>query len=207
MQPRIARSTPRLVFNYFFYLHYGSLSLSILMYAIFLIESVLGVEDGLASNTLLVLLASLYFGLVGRDVSKFCAETLLNQAVGFERDRDVEQSVHKGSNCGICGCAVVSTELGEGNSQSVDLFDKTIVLRCNHKFHSSCIRGWALLGKMSMCPLCKEEVDMRAVLVQPWEFRSQLWGSLLDAVKYLTVWNPIIIVVVQVVVHLLGPSE
>jgi len=30
----------------------------------------------------LVLLASLYFGLVGRDVSKFCAETLLNQAVG-----------------------------------------------------------------------------------------------------------------------------
>jgi len=58
-----------------------------------------------------------------------------------------------------------------------------------------------------MCPLCKEEVDMRAVLVQPWEFRSQLWGSLLDAVKYLTVWNPIIIVVVQVVVHLLGPSE
>jgi len=75
--------------------------------------------------------------------------------------------------------------------------DRTVSLNCQHLFHSWCIRGWAIVGKKDVCPICAEKVDLSATFVNPWEKQSILWGNILDAVRYLIVWNPIILLAVN----------
>ena len=68
-----------------------------------------------------------------------------------------------------------------------------------------CIRGWTLVGKKDCCPVCNEKVSMRAVSsTTPWETQSLMWSQLLDSVRYLVVWNPVIIVVTQFTLYEFG---
>ena len=53
------------------------------------------------------------------------------------------------------------------------------------------------------CPNCGEKVDVRSVLGgAAWEKNPNLiWGQLLDALRYLIVWNPIIMLFVRFSVY------
>ncbi|KYQ92945.1 hypothetical protein DLAC_05544 [Tieghemostelium lacteum] len=73
---------------------------------------------------------------------------------------------------------------------------------CKHVFHEWCIRGWSLVGKKNMCPHCNEKVNLRELSDNPWEKQTFIWGSLLDSVRYLVVWNPIILYLIQWLVYL-----
>lgn len=42
------------------------------------------------------------------------------------------------------------------------------------------------------------QVDLRTLFVSPWQTQSVVWSRLLDAVRYLVVWNPLIVIVCQV---------
>ena len=67
------------------------------------------------------------------------------------------------------------------------------------------MRGWAIVGKQSVCPNCGERVDIRSVLGStPWENQNLIWAQLLDALRYLIVWNPIIIIFVQLSAYEFG---
>jgi len=42
--------------------------------------------------------------------------------------------------------------------------EQNFKLDCGHSFHEWCIRGWILLGKKDLCPVCKEKVSSKPSL-------------------------------------------
>ena len=80
----------------------------------------------------------------------------------------------------------------------------TYQLECRHLFHESCIRGWCLIGKKSICPYCKEKVDMKQFVQNPWDTQQVLYLQLLDLVRYFVVWQPLIFILAQTIIKLSG---
>lgn len=83
--------------------------------------------------------------------------------------------------------------------------DATVQLACKHLFHGTCVRGWCVVGKKDTCPCCREKVDLRAVFAgRPWETRNLSWLQMLDMLRYLVVWNPLILGVLSVALKMMG---
>lgn len=82
--------------------------------------------------------------------------------------------------------------------------DSEICLDCGHRFHGFCIRGWVMIGKRDICPVCKEKVNTKGIFASPWQKSDRMWSQLLDGVRYLIVWNPIIVFCVYLVFTLSG---
>jgi RING finger protein 121 len=67
------------------------------------------------------------------------------------------------------------------------------------------ISGWLIIGKKETCAYCKEKVDMRQFKGNnPWQTTQAIYLSILDGVRYLMVWNPIILVAVHLLFNLFG---
>ncbi len=64
-----------------------------------------------------------------------------------------------------------------------------------------------MIGKKDMCPHCAEKINargqLRRVLTNAWDTQSLAWAQLLDGVRYLVVWNPLILVVTSALTYLL----
>ena len=84
-------------------------------------------------------------------------------------------------------------------------YDRVVTLPgCKHQFHEFCLRGWVIVGKKDTCPYCCEKCDLRALSRGPWDNHSLTWMHLLDAMRYLVVWNPIILVFTFVLLKMSG---
>ena len=81
--------------------------------------------------------------------------------------------------------------------------ERVVKLKCGHEFHEFCIRGWTIVGKQTVCPNCGDKVDINSVLgSSPWEKNpNKIWGQLLDALRYMIVWNPVIMLGVRFSVY------
>ncbi|XP_054410584.1 RING finger protein 175 isoform X3 [Pongo abelii] len=75
--------------------------------------------------------------------------------------------------------------------------------RC-FSFHEFCIRGWCIVGKKQTCPYCKEKVDLKRMISNPWERTHFLYGQILDWLRYLVAWQPVVIGIVQGINYSLG---
>lgn len=83
--------------------------------------------------------------------------------------------------------------------------EDVIELACGHMFHEFCARGWVMVGKKDACPNCGDKVHLRSLVgSSPWETQSLVWVHLLDALRYLIVWNPVILIVTQVALNGMG---
>lgn len=99
-------------------------------------------------------------------------------------------------------------------------------------FHEFCIRGWCIVGKKQTCPYCKEKVDLKKMFCNPypffinntavavnslligifyltifyfrWERPHVLYGQLLDWLRWLVAWQPMILFLVQGINWILG---
>jgi RING finger protein 121 len=72
-------------------------------------------------------------------------------------------------------------------------------------FHEFCARGWVMVGKKDACPNCGDKVHLRMLVgSSPWETQSLVWVHLLDALRYLIVWNPVILIVTQLALNGMG---
>jgi RING finger protein 121 len=72
---------------------------------------------------------------------------------------------------------------------SSDQDERLFVLTCGHKFHEYCIYGWCLIGKRQTCPFCREKVDLgRMFSALPFQKPHQLYGNLLEFIRYLFAW-------------------
>uniref|UniRef100_A0A8C3FPR2 Ring finger protein 175 n=1 Tax=Chrysemys picta bellii TaxID=8478 RepID=A0A8C3FPR2_CHRPI len=83
------------------------------------------------------------------------------------------------------------------------IIENTYQLSCNHVFHEFCIRGWCIVSKKQTCPYCNEKVDLKRMLSNPYPFLNKC-GQLLDWLRYLVAWQPVVIGIVQVINYSLG---
>lgn len=121
--------------------------------------------------------------------------------------------------CAVCGNRLLVSENEPG------VIENTYKLSCEHVFHEFCIRGWCIIGKKQTCPYCKEKVDLKKMFYNPypfniiinkqlsiffnifsyiylnnvcrWERPHVLYGQLLDWIRWLVAWQPLILLLVQ----------
>ena len=135
-----------------------------------------------------LLFYGLYFGVLGRDCAEVCTDFIQNN-LGTQKSLGL-----RAGTCAICG---------DGLKEAVIVADRTTeetvrLPGCGHQFHDLCIRGWTIVGKKDTCPFCKEKVSLKQLHKQrPWESSNVTWNRMLDLVRYLVAWNPIIILVLH----------
>lgn len=94
-----------------------------------------------------------------------------------------------------------------GGNDVVEPINPTLTLPCRHQFHEFCLRGWMMVGKKGTCPTCNEKVDfkkLRQLNTKPWDRGSLYWMQLLDMVRYMVVWNPIVFWIVDIFFYEIG---
>ncbi|KAI9328309.1 hypothetical protein DFJ73DRAFT_631736 [Zopfochytrium polystomum] len=194
MQP----STPRLVYKWYSHVYKVSVAVGALGYALVLVTffhvpSLFGVSEETEmyffQGGIITLFYGLYFGTLGRDFVDRLSDRMA-MMIGYYNKTGFPKKHLRNNVCAICGD---STEI-----------DKIVKLGCEHPFHETCIRGWTIIGKKDCCPYCKEKVDMKAFSRHAWDTTQILYLNLLDMLRYLIVWNPILFMVMHLFFNVLG---
>jgi RING finger protein 121/175 len=104
--------------------------------------------------------------------------------------------------CGICSGEMLDySHLGEALPEGVE---PCVQLRaCKHSFHLLCVKGWAVVGKKDLCPVCNEKVDLGSLLgTNPWETSNVQWLQQMDMFRYLVAYLPLVLLLFSAFVHL-----
>ncbi|XP_006875570.1 PREDICTED: RING finger protein 175 [Chrysochloris asiatica] len=139
----------------------------------------------------------LYYGIMGRDFAEICSDYMAS-TIGFYSISGMPSRSLSDNICAVCGQKIIVDLDEEG------LIENTYQLSCNHIFHEFCIRGWCIVGKKQTCPYCKEKVDLKRMISNPWERTHFLYGQILDWLRYLVAWQPVVIGIVQGINYSLG---
>lgn len=198
---------PKLVYKWYSVIHKVSYGVGLVGYVLILLcfLGVLRVFLGLSDEQdaevfgvgLIILFYGLYFGVLGRDFVVTISDKMA-VSMGYYNPSGFPNKHLRQSVCAICG------------DDTSDTFVKTegikiTTLVCSHVFHENCIRGWCILGKKDMCPYCKEKVDLKSFRGDnPWDTQQHLYLALLDAMRYLLVWQPLIFMTLHLVFNVLG---
>uniref|UniRef100_A0A914MSY5 RING-type domain-containing protein n=1 Tax=Meloidogyne incognita TaxID=6306 RepID=A0A914MSY5_MELIC len=221
-QTVIMGSTPRLVYKYFLFLHKMSYIFGIIGYFA-LLFTLIGINliFGIRPNTSLdfgihFLFYGLYYGVLSRDLAHILTDRLACK-IGYFTHDGLPKRVLENGVCAVCGNALHSLSengshlnLQNGHtptvlSEAMEVEEEKIyTLSCNHVFHEFCIRGWCVVGKLQTCPYCKEKVDLKRMFKNPWEKPHLFYGQLLDWVRYLVAWQPIIVMIVHFINTYMG---
>ncbi|GFR16033.1 RING finger protein 121 [Trichonephila clavata] len=203
LQKPIAGMTPRLVYKWFYLIYMISYAIGVVGYIIVLL-TLLGVNLMFRSLPqpwmdcgLLCLFYGLYYGVLGRDISEIITDKMAAK-IGYYTTTGIPVRQLESNICAVCGNPI----LVQDNSNAI--VEKTYNLTCGHTFHEFCIRGWCIVGKKQTCPYCKEKVDLKRMFCNPWEKPHIFYGSLLDFIRYLVAWQPVIFSGVQFVNYILG---
>lgn len=201
-QKPVDRTTPRLVYKWFLFLYKLSYGLGIIGYIIMMatfigINLIFGHAPPVWMDVALVFIFyGLYYGVLGRDLSELCTDKIAVHLGYYNIEGIPSKSLPK-NICGLCANVLFVSE----NEQGV--IEDTYKLTCDHVFHEFCIRGWLIIGKKQNCPYCKEKVDM-SKLFNAWQKPHLLYGQLLDWLRYLLAWQPLILFIVQGINYLFG---
>uniref|UniRef100_A0A183CLC3 RING-type domain-containing protein n=1 Tax=Globodera pallida TaxID=36090 RepID=A0A183CLC3_GLOPA len=163
-----------------------------------------------------LLFYGLYYGVLGRDLAHSLTDRLACK-IGYFTHDGLPKRVLESDVCAVCGNNLHKPSSNQNNFNPLDEAqggvmteavevpeEKTYTLACNHVFHEFCIRGWCMVGKLQTCPYCKEKVDLKRMFKNPWEKPHLFYGKLLDWIRYLAVWQPIIVAVVHLINGYLG---
>ncbi|KAI8467837.1 MAG: hypothetical protein J3K34DRAFT_460175 [Monoraphidium minutum] len=194
---KVDQRTPRKVYTFFLAAYQVAWTLGVAGYILLILDlfgiGLLLAAIGLPPGTSFVLLwYGLYFGILGRD----CAEVMADQMAAGLNGR-LSSTAHA---CGICAGELKDySHLGE----SAEGAEPVRQLSCKHSFHELCVRGWTIVGKKDVCPVCNEKVDLRHLYSdRPWETQNLSWLQMLDAIRYMVVYNPMIFLVFSLFAHL-----
>uniref|UniRef100_A0A7S3QMI0 RING-type domain-containing protein n=1 Tax=Dunaliella tertiolecta TaxID=3047 RepID=A0A7S3QMI0_DUNTE len=203
-RPRLELSTPRRVYSWFLGVYKASKLIGVVGYLMVLVEM-------LGGSVLLRLLFppgfwldliwyGVYFGVLGRDCAEVASDRMAS-SMGNQGRRLVSTV----NNCGICNNELKDfSHLGDQQDGN----ERVVQLSCKHCFHDQCVRGWTMVGKKDTCPCCNEKVDLRSLYSdRPWETRNLTWIQMLDTVRYLVVWNPLIFMAFSFAFHFLAPPS
>ena len=211
-RPIISGRAPRLVYKYFLFLHKLSYVLGIGGYFA-LMSGLMGINVlfWISTNTIMdigvcLLFYGLYYGVLGRDFAHICTDMLACK-IGYYTQEGLPKRILENGVCAVCGDPLKNAKESEeiaDNSDLIDAEEKTYTLTCQHTFHEFCIRGWCVVGKLQTCPYCKEKVDLKRMFKNPWEKPHLFYGQLLDWIRYLVAWQPLIVGIVQGINRILG---
>ncbi|KAM7168695.1 LOW QUALITY PROTEIN: RING finger protein 175 [Macrochelys suwanniensis] len=194
--------TPRLVYKFLliYKLSYaigivGYLAIMFTMFGLNLFFRI-KTEDSMDFGVIL-LFYGLYYGVMGKDFADICSDYIAS-TIGFYNVSGMPTRNLSNDICAVCGQKIFVDINEEG------IIENTYQLSCNHVFHEFCIQGWCIVGKKQTCPYCNEKVDLKRMLSNPWERTHVLHGQLLDWLRYLLAWQPVVIGIVQVINYSLG---
>lgn len=233
MSKSINGSIPRLIYRWFYYLYSVSSVIAVTGYVIVMgtflgINLLLGLKPQTSLDFgFLFLFYGIYYGVLTRDFTDFLVDILAANIGYYSPSSSLPSKQLKSSICAICGrnhgpdeinidyangsSDGINSYRGYYNSNSSDLgldgaeAEKTYTLSCGHKFHEYCIYGWSLVGKKQVCPFCREKVDTSKLFSSlAFQKPHYLYGNLLDFIRYLVAWQPLIIFAVQGINYLLG---
>lgn len=200
----VALTTPGKVYSWFLTVHKVGTFVGISGYVMLVVE-MFGLHDLMEhilpkGTALLLLWYGLYFGILNRDCAEVASDRI---AASLGSGSKLTSTVNR---CGICGGELHDSI--RNSAASVAPGDSTMQLSCKHCFHELCIRGWTVVGKKDVCPCCLEKVDLRDLYAErPWETKNLSWIQMLDALRYMVVWNPIIFTAFSIVFHFVGPAH
>ncbi|KAG0174418.1 hypothetical protein DFQ30_004492 [Apophysomyces sp. BC1015] len=202
MAPRMVYKWYTVVYNASFVV--GLVGYCIILFVFFGIAAIFSAGPGLMQAGILFLSYGLYFGVLGRDFVEICSDRMA-VTIGYYSKEGFPRKHLNSAICAVCG-QHTSHQQGSlvDHQQAMFVDDSIHQLACKHVFHEKCIRGWCLIGKKDICPYCKEKVDLKQFKKNPWDTQQQLYLNLLDGVRYLVVWQPIIFAVVQLAYRILG---
>ena len=225
-QKQINGSIPRLIYRWFYYVYAVSSVTAVTGYVI-VMGTFLGLNLLLALTPqftldvgFLLLFYGIYFGVLTRDFTDFLVDILAANIGYYSPSSSLPSKQLKSTICAICGrphgdeevsdkqspliasesSGSIDPEFPEGNER-----ERTYTLSCGHKFHEYCIYGWSLVGKKQMCPFCREKVDTSRLFSNlSFQKPHYLYGNLLDFIRYLLAWQPLILFAAQGVNYWLG---
>ncbi|KAI8799951.1 hypothetical protein BJ742DRAFT_658360, partial [Cladochytrium replicatum] len=199
-------NTPKLVYNWYNWVYTISWGIGVFGYIV--VVAVFfggGVILGLSPETqgsifqtgLVALFYGLYFGTLGRDIVDRLSDRMA-QSLGYYARVGFPAKHLQSGVCAICGEST-AVHISEGDDAT-----KVHTLNCRHTYHEKCIRGWTIIGKKDCCPYCKEKVDLKQFSRNPWDTTQQLYLQLLDALRFLFVWNPAIFLALNGLFNMFG---
>lgn len=227
-------SIPRLVYRWFFYLYSISSVIAVTGYVIVMltligINILLGIKPTFTLDVgVLMLFYGIYYGVLTRDFTDFLVDLLAANIGYYQPSSSLPSKQLNSKTCAICGrphagpmskssstagllatAAYFEDESAQGvnslNSIDPALTEKTFTLTCGHTYHQYCIFGWCLVGKKQVCPFCREKVDLNKLFSSlPFQKPHYLYGNLLDFIRYLIAWQPVILFAVQCVNYAFG---
>lgn len=183
---------------------------------------------------LMLLFYGIYYGVLCRDFTDFLVDKLAASIGYYNPSSALPSKSLRSNVCAICGLEHGDKEdidmdgltksdallASMGDYTDTDLHpdhetlisyndenhpERLFVLTCGHKFHEYCIYGWCLIGKRQVCPFCREKVDLgRMFSALPFQRPHYLYGNLLDFIRYLFAWQPIIFLIVHLLDYELG---
>lgn len=195
------RWTPRVVYGYFlkvFKLTYGVGTAGYLgfLIAFFGFPGLLMHAEAWLEMTLNLLFYGVYFGVVTKDLADYCTDRMAS-TMGFVTDDGMPMKHLNKDTCGVCG----ETNIGCDEN---GVPEKQHTLPCGHSFHDYCIRGWVIVGKKQICPVCKEKVDLKQFSSTPWEKVYVMYSGFLDWCRLMVCWMPVITSIVHGINHVMG---
>jgi len=199
----IQGSTPRLVYKWFYLIYKLSYGLGIIGYII-MVLTFFGLNvvfdakpQAWMDVAMLFLFYGLYYGVLAQDVAEISSDKMASH-IGYYTANGMPTRHLEAGVCAVCGNRLLVQENEEG------VLENTYKLSCDHVFHEFCIRGWCIVGKKQTCPYCKEKVDLKKMFCNPWEKPHVLYGQLLDWLRWLVAWQPVIFGIVQGINYALG---
>lgn len=219
-------SIPRLVYRWFFYLYsvfsvIAIVGYSIIMLTLLGVNMLLGIKPMFTLDLgVLMLFYGIYYGVLTRDFTDFLVDLLAANIGYYSPSSSLPSKQLNSKMCAICGRphagpmskslstdGLLSAAYSEENGSLSDpaMTEKTYTLTCGHVYHQYCIFGWCLVGKKQVCPFCREKVDLNKLFSSlPFQKPHYLYGNLLDFIRYLIAWQPLILFIVQGVNYAFG---
>ncbi|XP_015781494.1 RING finger protein 121 [Tetranychus urticae] len=211
---KLSGSTPRMIYKWFYYLYSISSVLAVSGYIIVMctflgLNLMFGLKPQIPLDIgIMFLFYGIYWGVLTRDFTDFLVDILTANIGYYQSSSSLPSKQLKSSICAICGRshdglidAIDSSLSYDETSES----ERCFTLSCGHKYHEYCIYGWCLVGKKQVCPFCREKVDTQKLFSSlPFQKPHYLYGNLLDFIRYLVAWQPLILLAVQGINYFLG---
>merc|ERR1719318_339630 len=162
---------------------------------------------------LLCMFYALYYGVMARDFAEICTEKMAAN-IGYYKSEGIPERHLETDTCAVCGNKLLVSAEEEGvieNTFRRGIWRQILVQfvatsswsplrrRGSLRTHSACI-----VGKKQTCPYCHEKVDLKRMFPNPWEKPHMMYGQLLDWVRWLVCWQPVILLLVQGINWALG---